>query len=437
MIFGTDGIRGEVNKDIDSLLAYNVGKGLAQSIINRGLNRRVVIGKDTREGSDTYMMSVASALLEYGIDVFVVGIVSTPMISFFVSRYDFGGGVMITASHNDFRYNGIKVFDEQGTKINKSIENEIEHYMLKKCRKTSIKGKLSYDTSLTQKYIDYIYQYLWCNLDGLSIVIDCANGSNSAIAPHIYKSFSANVIKFSCSQNGKMINKKCGANHIEKLVEEVIMHNADFGIAFDGDGDRLRIVLCDGRVLSGDDILLYIALYLKEKNNLKNLTVVGTIMSSLGLEKELSKHNIELIRTDVGDKNVIEVIKTKHLSLGGEPSGHICLYDYNPTCDALLNSIFFFKCLSENVIDLESVVGISEMYPSLLENIKVDTATRKKFDNNSNLKREIDIIKKEYSDARIVVRPSGTESVIRLFVESDSQDKNKNIIEKLRKLLKN
>lgn len=436
MIFGTDGIRGVVDKDIDSLLAYNVGKGLAQSIINRDLNRRVVIGKDTREGSDTYMMSVASALLEYGIDVVIIGIVSTPMISFFVSRYDFGGGVMITASHNDYRYNGIKIFDELGTKISKEVENEIECYISKKCKKTSVKGKLIYDSSLTQKYIDYICKYLGCNLAGISIVIDCANGSNSAIAPYIYKLFSANVIQFSCSQNGKLINKKCGANHIERLVEEVKMHNADFGIAFDGDGDRLRIVLDDGRVLSGDDILLYIALYLKEKNNLKNLTVVGTIMSSLGLEKELLKHNIELIRTDVGDKNVVEVIKTKHLSLGGEPSGHICLFDYNPTCDALLNSIFFFKCLNENLIDLENIVGVSEMYPSMFENIKVDNATRNNFDKNSRIKRGVDSIRYEFSDARIVVRPSGTESVIRLFVESESQEKNKNIIEKLRDILK-
>lgn len=431
MRFGTDGIRGLVNKDIDTRKCYDIGKGIGIDIIKKKLTKRVIIGRDTRLSGDAYSSAIESALLDYGIDAVDVGVVSTPMISYLVSKNDFGAGIMITASHNDYRYNGIKVFDKSGEKISRECERNIEKFQLGLGRKPIHKGKLIFDDSCINKYINYLYNNFLCDLSDLTIVIDCANGSNYLIAPLIYERFGANVIRVSCNNDGNLINKKCGANHIEHLIKEVVTHKANFGIAFDGDGDRLRIVLGNGNVLSGDDILLYFALYLKEKCELNNLMVVGTIMSSLGLEEELHNHNIKLLRTDVGDKNVIEIMKNNSLTIGGESSGHICILKYNPTCDALLNSLFFFKCLKENIITLDNIIGVANRYPSITHNIDVGKKTREAFDTNSSLKNEIENLSLLYPNANIVVRPSGTEPVIRIHIESPLQENNKNIYEKL------
>ncbi|MGN0961823.1 MAG: phosphoglucosamine mutase [Christensenellales bacterium] len=437
MIFGTDGVRGEVDKGITTSIAYNIGKGLAISILKRKLNKKVVIGKDTRLTSDTYLSAIASGLTDYGINVVIVGIVPTPVISFLVSRFDFGGGIMITASHNDCNYNGIKVFSETGEKINNDIENEIEKNIETLRKKTKLKGKIVYDESLVNNYIDYLLSEFKCDLSEFSIALDCANGSNYKIAPYIYQKLNANVIKISCNNDGLKINKNCGANHIENLVYEVKCHNADFGIAFDGDGDRLRIVLKDGTILAGDDILLYFALYIKEKNKLNNLNVVGTIMTNLGIEDTLKGFGIKLTRTDVGDKNVIRMIKDKHLAIGGEPSGHICIYEHNPTCDALMNSLFFFKCYQEQIINLDDLMKTIIRYPSILQNISVNNDEKSDIISNSKIQNEIQLLKKENPDVKILVRSSGTEPVIRLYVESVSELRNNIIINKLLKIIKN
>lgn len=435
MKFGTDGIRGIVNKDLDVFKCAMIARGIAINLLKSGKVKRVIIGRDTRSSGCAYAMAIASVLMDYGIDVVDVGIVSTPLISFAISRGDFDGGVMITASHNDISYNGIKVFNDVGEKISTIDERNIEKYQNMLGRKTATKGKLIFDDNIVKEYIQYLENKFYSDMSGLTIVIDSANGSNSHIAPIIYKSMHANVIPIACTGDGNNINNKCGSNHIETLQKEVLSHHADFGIAFDGDGDRLRIVLSNGDIMSGDDILLYFALYLKEHYMLNNLTVVGTIMSSMGLEDELTKNKIRLIRTDVGDKNVIQMLKEKSLSIGGESSGHICVYSHNPTCDALLNSLFFFKCLIENNVSQNNIFNVSKRYFSITKNISVDKKIRESFDKNSSLKNEIEKLKTQYPNTNIVVRPSGTEPVIRIYIESNSNENNKNIYEKLLNLL--
>ena len=343
MIFGTDGVRGIVDRDLDYNLAYNVGKGLSIQLLNRNLQKKVIIGKDTRLSSDMLVSAISCGLSDYGIDVVIIGIVSTPMISFLVSRHDFGGGVMITASHNDYTYNGIKVFSENGDKLNSTLEIDVENNINLDVKKPLKKGNIIYNENYQKHYIDYLLNNFNIDLSDYTILLDCANGSNHKIAPAIFNSLNANVIKINCNNDGLNINNNCGANHIENLIKQVKKHDADFGFAFDGDGDRLRIVMRDGKVLSGDDILFLFAMCIKKERRLNNLTVVGTIMTNLGIEKSFLENNIRLIRTDVGDKNVISVLKENNLSLGGEPSGHICIYEHNPTCDALLNAIMFLK----------------------------------------------------------------------------------------------
>lgn len=435
MKFGTDGIRGIVNKDLDVFKCAMIARGIAINLLKTGKVKSVIIGRDTRSSGCAYAMAIAGVLMDYGIDVVDVGVVSTPLISFAISRGDFDGGIMITASHNDISYNGIKVFNDVGEKISVIDEKNIERYQNMLGRKTATKGKLIFNDNIVKEYIQYLQKKFYSDMSGLTIVIDSANGSNSNIAPIIYKSMNANVIPIACTGDGNNINKSCGSNHIETLQKEVLSHRADFGIAFDGDGDRLRIVLSNGDIMSGDDILLYFALYLKEHYMLNNLTVVGTIMSSMGLEDELKKNKIRLIRTDVGDKNVIQMLKEKSLSIGGESSGHICVYSHNPTCDALLNSLFFFKCLIENNVSQNNIFNVSKRYFSITKNISVDKKVREGFDKNSSLKNEIAKLKTQYPNTNIVVRPSGTEPVIRIYIESNSNENNKNIYEKLLNLL--
>ena len=436
MIFGTDGVRGIVDKDINCKLAFDIGKGMAQYLNSLKSNNKVIIGCDTRLSSDTYMMTVAGALSDNGVDVHIVGVVSTPMISFFVSKFNYDGGVMITASHNDFTYNGIKLFNTNGEKLNKSEEIRVEKLALHSTMQISKKGRIIYNEGIVNDYINYVVNNVNCDLSKMTIAIDCANGSNYKIAPYVFKKLGANVICCSCNNDGENINKDCGANHIYTLCNEVKLHNADFGIAFDGDGDRLRIVLNDGRVLSGDHILLIIALYLKKTYFLNNLIVAGTILTNMGLEKKLNENNITLIRSCVGDKNVIQLMKKNSLSLGGEPSGHICILNHIPSCDALYNALFFLKCCENLDINLNEVINDTMIYPSLSKNINIKNNLN--FDLKSNrFKYQFNKIKKLYSDYKIIIRPSGTEPVLRIYVEGKDLKIIENIIIDIENIIKN
>ena len=436
MIFGTDGIRGIIDVDIDSQLAYNVGKGLAIFLNKRNLNKKVVIGCDTRNSSYTYVSAVCCGLSDYGIDIDIVGVVSTPMVSFFVSKNEYSAGIMITASHNDRNYNGIKIFNQFGEKLDSESELEIEKYINLSKKKSKNKGKINTNNRLQEKYIEYLCNYFNLNLKDMNIAVDCANGSNGKYAPKIYKMFGANIIASAISDDGKYINYKCGANHIENLTNIINRFNIDIGFSFDGDGDRLRVVLKNGYILSGDEILLVVALALKKKYMLNNLTIAGTIMTSLGIEKTLQMYNIKLIRSEVGDKKVIELMKAKSLSLGGESSGHICLISHIPNCDALFNSLLFIKSMQELGDEFNDILKTVIRLPNLTKNLNVDKLTRNNFDKNIILQKKINQIQEENKDIKIVVRPSGTEPVIRLYVESVSENLNKNIIEKLEFLLK-
>lgn len=432
MIFGTDGVRGIVDKDINCKLAYNVGRAFAIYLNKKKLNNYVVVGKDTRTSGDAISFSIISGLVDYGINVFYLDIVATPVISFLVSKLNVGGGVMITASHNNYKYNGIKLFSNIGEKLNKTSENEIENIIINsKIKPSKQKGKVLFNKNLTNIYLDNLINVCKCDLSNLNIVIDSANGSNYILAPQIYKHLGANVIEVDCNNDGTKINKNCGANHIENVKKQVLEHKADFGISFDGDGDRLRVILNDGSELDGDDLLYVFAMLLKNKNKLNSLTVVGTVMTNLGLENTLLKNNIQLLRTDVGDKNVISLMKQNHLSLGGEPSGHICLYEHNCTCDALFNSLYLIKGIVDKSINIKELLLSLKKFNSVTKNVEVSYDFRKNFNNNILLQNQIKNLQHSNEDVRIVVRPSGTEPVIRIYVEGESEIKINKIIENI------
>jgi len=438
MLFGTDGVRGIVDKDINPEIAYNIGKGFAMYLKENKVSGKVLIGCDTRISSDTYMYAVACGVANYNFDVDIVGIIPTPGISYLVlNNKEYIGGVMITASHNDSTYNGIKIFNSYGEKTSKDVEDKIENNIAKEACNCINKGKIRYDEQILTSYIKNLITTFENRISKVKIVIDSANGSNYAIAPYVYRTLGAEVIEINCNNDGVNINNNCGANHIEQLQQTVLKSKADIGIGFDGDGDRLRVVLSDGKVISGDDILLALALNFKKKNRLNNLLVAGTIMTNGGTENALRNHGIKLMRSDVGDKNLVMLMKDNGIAIGGESSGHICIYNYIRSCDALYNSLEFVSCLLEDDVELLNIINSNFVIPSVTKNVVISDEFRKTFNTNINVDRDIINIKKQYPDSRIIVRPSGTESVIRIYVEGTDCVVNQEIVEKIEKILVN
>lgn len=433
--FGTDGIRGVVNHDLTCELAFNVGKSLANYIIKNNKTKVVLIGKDTRVSGDMLAYSLASGLCDYGITVKMLGVVPTGCVSYLSGKLDCGAGVMITASHNAPKMNGIKLINNLGYKFTNLEEVEIEKSITKKIRPTKHKGQIINSNNLVNKYIDFLTLEVGTNLKNVNVAIDTAYGSNYLIAEQVFKTLNANVILINNDNKGEKINVNCGALNVEKLKKEVFLHKCDFGFAFDGDADRLIVVLNDGTVLNGDDLLFVLGSYLLNKNKLNSRVVVGTIMTNSGTEQSFKNLGIKLIRTDVGDKNVIETMLKNNYCLGGESSGHICVSSLNTTCDALLNSLFLLKIVITESINLKELLLHLKKVPQTIKNVAVSNNVRKNFDKNKTLKTQIENVIKQYPNCRVVVRPSGTENVIRIMVEGGELN-TQNIINKIELLLK-
>ena len=430
--FGTDGIRGVVNETIDGQLAFDVGLGIGEFIKENNLPKKVIIGKDTRVSGDMLLYALSSGLMEQGIDVQILGIVPTACVSYLTNKLDIGLGLMITASHNSWDMNGIKVINNLGYKISIEEENEIEKYIENKVYNfAKNKGQLSFKSELVNIYMDHLVNTINIDFDKVNVVIDCANGSNYKIAAEVFKRLNANIIPISINNNGYMINEKCGANHIENLVQEVKLHKCKFGFAFDGDADRLRVVTSCGKVLDGDDLLFVFANVLKETNKLNSLTVVGTILTNSGVEGSLKRKGINLIRTGVGDRNVVEMMKKYHYSLGGESSGHICFHEYNNTCDALFNALKFLSIFYKNE-DIDNYLVYVDKMLQLNTNIIINDKNIYNIDNNIELKNKInDLVAKYDNKIRLVLRPSGTENLFRIMVESESNELNKMVTDEV------
>ena len=417
--FGTDGIRGVVNEGLDFKLAYNVGKSLAYFLIKRKKEQTAIIGQDSRVSGDMLTSAVACGLSDYGVSVKLIGIVPTGCVSYLSGKLAVGAGVMITASHNEPNMNGIKLINNLGYKFSVKDELEIEKYIELNIVPSKNKGKIITETELTNKYINFLTEDVGCSLNGLNIAIDVAYGSNYKIAETVLKKLNANVISIHNEPLGEKINVDCGALNVNKLIKEVVCHKCDFGFAFDGDADRLIVVANDGRVLNGDDLLFVLGCYLFNKNKLNSKTVVGTIMTNSGVEESFREMGINLVRTDVGDRNVIEAMKENNFVLGGESSGHICIKSLNGTCDALLNAIYLLKIIITEKLDLTQFLLKLHKVPQTITNVKVSDKFRRNFDGDLVLCKQLCKVSKKYQNMRIIVRPSGTENVIRIFVEGN------------------
>lgn len=432
-LFGTDGIRGTFSKNLTPQLAFDVGRaiGIYTKLIN--INGKIIIGRDTRTSSELIQLSLVSGIIGQGIDVDCVGIVSTPCVSFLTKSKSYDFGIMITASHNSPEYNGIKVFNSLGLKIEKRIEESIENTVAE----LGIYGYVTYDKlgkvkniNIAENYIKYLKKLIQPAQQ--KICFDCANGATSKIVQKLFKDEQFFLIN--TNDSGFDININCGATNPQNVKDFVKKNNYNLGISFDGDGDRILVVDKQGREYDGDDILYIFANYFKQKKLLKNNIVVGTLMTNFGLEKTFEKQGITLVRANVGDKYVIEDMLKRNAILGGEQAGHIVLGEYIFTGDGLLVAIMLINILNNENKTMEELCERFKKYPQIIKNVLV--SDKNKILGNKEVKKTVELCESLIlNTGRIVLRPSGTEPLIRIMVEGEDNDLIKDIAKKIEKTL--
>ncbi len=442
-LFGTDGIRGEANVfPMLPEIALQVGRAIGYLFKNHNTHlSKVLIGKDTRLSGYVFESALVAGLCSMGVSALLVGPLPTPAIAFLTKDMRADAGVMISASHNPYYDNGIKIFDRSGYKLPDELEEKIENlifdenFTTQRCFKDEL-GKAYRIKDAPGRYAVHLKSAVpsYINFEGLKIVIDCANGAAYQIGPQVLEELGADVIAIGCNPNGININENCGALYPEKVKKLVIEKKAHIGIALDGDGDRIAVVDEKGNLIDGDDILALFALVFKEKGILSNNAVVGTVMSNLGLEKFFKKHGISFIRTQVGDRYVLLKMKEMGSILGGETSGHIIFLDKATTGDGLLTGIRLISLIKEKEKSLSELVHLFEKFPQVMINIKVKE--KKPVEEIEGLEQKIRLAKSKLGEnGRIVIRPSGTEPKYRVMVEGNKKELIEEIAQELAKYI--
>ena len=432
-IFGTDGIRSLSSDKIFSKLSLSA---LSKSIINNKKNFKIIIGRDTRESSKKIEKVFVNALKDNGANVFKAGLVPTPTISYLVEELNCDLGVVISASHNPYQYNGIKFFNKKGEKLTDFEEVRIQNNFFKfinKNLKQNKKGKINIINNSLMIYKNKFDKIIKKNNfpKKLKVVFDCANGSSYRIAKHIFSKIKIKPIYIKDKPNGKNINYKCGSLYPQSLVREVKKKSADFGISFDGDGDR--IVCCDenGKLIDGDKILACLTEYFIYKKDLNINSVVGTLMSNQGFENFIKKVGLKFFRAKVGDKFVYELMKKKKSRLGGEQSGHIIISKFGPSGDGILIALYLIKIISEYNKQASKIFNIYDSYFQVQKNIRFKDS---KYQKNIRINKLINAYNNSSNkDVRFLIRFSGTEPLIRILVEG----KKRSVINKLSREIEN
>ena len=426
IFFGTDGVRGSIDNEVNPESVLKLGHAAGRHFKKRGINT-LVIGKDTRISGYMLESALQAGIISSGVNVRLVGPMPTPAISYLVSTFKGHAGVVISASHNSFEDNGIKFFDENGEKLSIENEKEIEKFAEEAYEFVHPEnlGKAARISDAKGRYIEFCKNTLSedISFSGLSLVIDSANGAAYEVAPKVFKELGAEVYSIADSPDGLNINKDCGSTNIDFLKDEVLIKNADFGIALDGDGDRLIIIDSNGRELDGDDILYVIAKNkFESKIHLGVKGVVGTLMTNKGLEKAFNDEGIELVRSDVGDKYVLQKLNELNWTLGGEQSGHILCLDKSNTGDGIIAAIQFLQSIVVLNKTIPELLSEFKKYPQILTNVKVKDGN--KVLKNKKLKKAQKKSEEllETFDGRVLIRRSGTEHKIRIMVESNSEE---------------
>ncbi len=424
-LFGTDGVRGVANiHPMTAELAMQIGRGTAYIMKKNNKKRhKIVIGKDTRLSGYMLENAITSGICSMGVDVLLVGPLPTPGIAFLTPNMRADAGIIISASHNPFQDNGIKIFSHDGFKLPDEVEAQIEKLIssnkMDSMRPTATEiGRVTRIDDVTGRYIVFLKNTFpnEMRLDGLHLVIDCANGAAYKCAPAVFEELGAKILLIGAEPNGENINRNCGALHPELVREKVLEEGADMGLALDGDADRAVFIDNKGRVLNGDHIMAICARDLKDRNELAENTVVATVMSNLGLETALKKLGLNLVRTDVGDRYVLERMRRDGYNFGGEQSGHLIFLDHNTTGDGILSALQVLAVMIREGKPLSELTSVMEDTPQVLVNVEV--SQRVELEEVPILKRQFDQVRKALGEeGRLLVRYSGTEPKVRVMVE--------------------
>ena len=425
-LFGTDGARGVANTELTCELAMNIGRAAAYVLTKRSESKpKILIGTDTRVSSNMLEMALAAGLCSVGADVVLVGYIPTPAVAYLTKERRFDAGIMISASHNPCEYNGIKIFDGNGFKLPDAIEEEIEAIILDKSEELPIAvggqvGSVFRRYDLVDNYIDHLLDTTDVRLDGMKIALDCANGSASVTAEKLFTSLGAECHMLSDRPNGININAECGSTHLEQLIDYVNGNNIDLGLAFDGDADRCLAIDENGNLIDGDKLIAIFAKNMKDEDTLSNNTAVVTVMTNIGFKKFARENDIDVKITTVGDRYVLEEMVKNNYSIGGEQSGHIIFKDYATTGDGQLSGLQFASILAKNKISASQAANVMNTYPQVMLNVKADAGEKTLFKTDDVIDKAIKEVEKTLGeDGRILVRPSGTEPLIRVMLEGE------------------
>mgnify|MGYP005837454685 CR=1 FL=1 len=424
-LFGTDGVRGVANQELSPELAFELGKAGAYILTEEGRRSRIVIGKDTRISGDMLESALVAGICSLGVDVLLVGVMPTPAIAFLTRKLGADAGVVISASHNPVEDNGIKFFAGDGFKLPDEKELAIERLIFNPIKyPLPIGGQVGRVYQIengADLYVEHAKSTIQESLAGLKIVVDGSNGAAFNLAPRIFRELGADVITINCNPDGVNINKDCGSTHPETLQQAVLAQKADAGIAHDGDADRIIAVDENGHLVDGDHLMTICGLHLLEKGQLKNNTLVVTVMTNLGLHLAFRETGAKLVETKVGDRYVLEAMKEQGACLGGEQSGHIIFLEHNTTGDGIITALQLLAVMKEKKQSLSQLASQMKRLPQLLINVRVK-------DKNSVMEiPEVQtatsyVEEKLAGRGRVLIRPSGTESLVRVMVEGESEE---------------
>lgn len=428
-LFGTDGVRGVANSELTAELAYNLGKAGAYALTAETKHTaKILVGMDTRVSGHMLEAALIAGICSVGAEAICLGVIPTPAVAYLTRFYNADAGIVISASHNPFEFNGIKFFDSKGYKLPDAIEDIIEEIINKGCKDIPVPtgkevGVKSDRDSALNDYMAFLRNTVDCDLKGLNIAIDCANGAAYKAAPLLLSEMGANVSVMHNIPDGLNINKNCGSTHLASLQKFVVEKKADIGFAFDGDADRVLAVDENGCVVDGDKAMAIIGLDLKNRGMLAQDTIVATVMSNLGFDIMARENGLKIAKTKVGDRYVLEEMLDKGYVLGGEQSGHVIFLKHNTTGDGLLTALQLLRVLKTSSKKLSELSSIMQVLPQVLKNAKVKNENKHRYMEDELVAHLCCELETEFhGDGRVLIRPSGTEPLVRVMIEGRDQE---------------
>jgi len=440
-LFGTDGVRGVAGTELDCQLAYDLGRAGAHVLTDGARHPKILVGRDTRISGQMLESAMCAGICSTGATVLLVDVMPTPAIAYLTRKYNADAGVVISASHNPMEFNGIKFFNSNGYKLSDEIEDKIQLIIENDCNEVGIStgaqvGKIMNMNHAEDDYIEYIMSLNKVDLSHMKVAIDCANGAASSVAPKLFDRLNVDYIAMFDHPNGVNINENCGSTHMESLSAIVKDTKCDIGLAFDGDADRMLAVDEKGQLIDGDQIMAICAREMMQEGALKDNTLVATVMSNLGLSIFAKENKITIETTKVGDRYVLENMIENGYNLGGEQSGHVIFFDDNTTGDGVLAGMRLLEALAKNSCKASKLGGIMKRLPQVLVNVRVCSELKHTYNTDSEIVESIKALDEKYAgEGRVLIRPSGTEPLVRVMIEGVDEKMIREDAENLAKLI--